>query len=92
MGRPMKLELTRVGLLVLLGNRYTTRGALFLYVYIGVSFFTYIYPGGVRGVVDNIVENGHGIYELKSWPGLFAIPIVFDKGMNQIIFLSAMGK
>ena len=28
MGRPMRLELTRVGLLVLLANRYTTRGAL----------------------------------------------------------------
>ena len=27
MGRPMKLELTRVGLLVQLANRYTTRGA-----------------------------------------------------------------
>ena len=30
MGRPMRLELTRVGLLVYLANRYTTRGALFL--------------------------------------------------------------
>ena len=28
MGRPMRLELTRVGLLVQLANRYTTRGAL----------------------------------------------------------------
>ena len=28
MGRPMRLELTRVGLLVYLANRYTTRGAL----------------------------------------------------------------
>ena len=27
MGRPMRLELTRVGLLVSLANRYTTRGA-----------------------------------------------------------------
>ena len=27
MGRPMRLELTRVGLLVELANRYTTRGA-----------------------------------------------------------------
>ena len=27
MGRPMRLELTRIGLLVLLANRYTTRGA-----------------------------------------------------------------
>ena len=27
MGRPMRLELTRVGLLVNLANRYTTRGA-----------------------------------------------------------------
>ena len=27
MGRPMRLELTRVGLLVKLANRYTTRGA-----------------------------------------------------------------
>ena len=27
MGRPIKLELTRVGLLVQLTNRYTTRGA-----------------------------------------------------------------
>ena len=27
MGRPMRLELTRVGLLVYLANRYTTRGA-----------------------------------------------------------------
>ena len=26
MGRPMRLELTRVGLLVKLANRYTTRG------------------------------------------------------------------
>ena len=26
MGRPMRLELTRVGLLVQLANRYTTRG------------------------------------------------------------------
>ena len=28
MGRPMRLELTRVGLLDYLANRYTTRGAL----------------------------------------------------------------
>ena len=28
MGRPMRLELTRVGLLDYLVNRYTTRGAL----------------------------------------------------------------
>ena len=28
MGRPMRLELTRVGLLAQLANRYTTRGAL----------------------------------------------------------------
>ena len=28
MGHPMRLELTRVGLLVLLANHYTTRGAL----------------------------------------------------------------
>ena len=28
MGHPMRLELTRVGLLVYLANRYTTRGAL----------------------------------------------------------------
>ena len=28
-GRPMRLELTRVGLLVYLANRYTTRGALY---------------------------------------------------------------
>ena len=27
MGHPMKLELTRVGLLVKLANRYTTKGA-----------------------------------------------------------------
>ena len=27
MGRPMRLELTRVGLLDYLANRYTTRGA-----------------------------------------------------------------
>ena len=27
MGRPMRLELTRVGLLVELANHYTTRGA-----------------------------------------------------------------
>ena len=27
MGRPMRLELTRVGLLVKLANRYTTKGA-----------------------------------------------------------------
>ena len=27
MGRPMRLELTRVGLLVKLANRYTNRGA-----------------------------------------------------------------
>ena len=27
MGRPMRLELARVGLLVKLANRYTTRGA-----------------------------------------------------------------
>ena len=31
MGRPMRLELTRVGLLVQLANRYTTRGALSTY-------------------------------------------------------------
>ena len=31
MGRPMRLELTRVGLLVSLANRYTTRGALSLF-------------------------------------------------------------
>ena len=30
MGRPMRLELTRVGLLVQLANRYITRGALFV--------------------------------------------------------------
>ena len=30
MGRPMRLELTRVGLLDYLANRYTTRGAPFL--------------------------------------------------------------
>ena len=28
MGHPMRLELTRVGLLVKLANRYTTKGAL----------------------------------------------------------------
>ena len=28
MGRPMRLELTRVDLLVMLANRYTTKGAL----------------------------------------------------------------
>ena len=27
MGRPMRLELTRVGLLVKFANRYTTKGA-----------------------------------------------------------------
>ena len=31
MGRPMRLELTRVGLLVKLANRYTTKGALDIY-------------------------------------------------------------
>ena len=29
MGHPMRLELTRVGLLVYLANRYTIRGALY---------------------------------------------------------------
>ena len=33
MGRPMRLELTRVGLLVHLANRYTTRGAQQTYLY-----------------------------------------------------------
>ena len=33
MGRPMRLELTRVGLLDYLANRYTTRGALHIIVY-----------------------------------------------------------
>ena len=41
MGRPMRLELTRVGLLVNLANRYTTRGAhinthIYLCVYVSV--------------------------------------------------------
>ena len=34
MGHPMRLELTRVGLLVKLANRYTTKGAsLSIYIY-----------------------------------------------------------
>ena len=33
MGHPMRLELTRVGLLVKLANRYTTRGALNTYTW-----------------------------------------------------------
>ena len=32
MGHPMRLELTRVGLLVKLANRYTTKGALSCFV------------------------------------------------------------
>ena len=31
MGHPMRLELTRVGLLVKLANHYTTKGALILF-------------------------------------------------------------
>ena len=34
MGHPMRLELARVGLLVKLANRYTTKGALFPLSYI----------------------------------------------------------
>ena len=46
MGHPMRLELTRVGLLVKLANRYTTKGAqgvLFMddITYIYVYIFTY---------------------------------------------------
>ena len=40
MGRPMRLELTHVGLLVKLANRYTTKGAL-LYVYKALSLGSY---------------------------------------------------
>ena len=42
MGRPMRLELTRVGLLVKLANHYTTRGALCMCVYIYVCMYIYI--------------------------------------------------
>ena len=34
MGHPMRLELTRVGLLVKLANRYTTKGALDAILYV----------------------------------------------------------
>ena len=39
MGPPMRLELTRVGLLVKLANRYTTKGALRACVYERVFVF-----------------------------------------------------
>ena len=50
MGRPMKLELTRVGLLVKLANHYTTRGAqgvvlddllwvVFIFIWSGLYLF-----------------------------------------------------
>ena len=40
MGRPMWLELTRVGLLVKLANRYTTKGApIYIYMCVYVQFF-----------------------------------------------------
>ena len=46
MGRPMRLELTRVSLLVKLANRYTTRGALdpsnitqMLYVAVNIQYY-----------------------------------------------------
>ena len=34
MGRLVRLELTRVGLLVQFANRYTTRGALFFFFFV----------------------------------------------------------
>ena len=50
MGRPMRLELTRIGLLVQLANRYTTRGALtsikllvIMFWFISVYTHTHIY-------------------------------------------------
>ena len=51
MGHPMRLELTRVGLLVELANHYATRGAQtnyvcvykrFLYIYILYLMHTYV--------------------------------------------------
>ena len=42
MGRPMRLELTRVGLLVQLANRYTTRGAPKKYIIDNISYYTVI--------------------------------------------------
>ena len=38
MGRPIRLELTRVGLLVRLANRYTTRMVLVLVIYKALCF------------------------------------------------------
>ena len=44
MGRPMRLELTRVGLLVLLANHYTTRGAhCTIDIYIDIYLYLYSY-------------------------------------------------
>ena len=41
MGRPVRLELTRVGLLVKLANRYTTRGAPHRNYYSRTEFDSY---------------------------------------------------
>ena len=49
MGHPMRLELTRVGLLVKLANRYTTKGALnnndrpLIYIETHTNTYTHIY-------------------------------------------------
>ena len=67
----MRLELTRVGLLVELAKHYTTRGALStivgylnpnpLYMYILLIILT------CRGVMVIVVGNGHG--DMSSNPG-----------------------
>ena len=71
MGRPMKLELTRIGLLVQLANHYTTRGAQryswyillsqltgqFLYVYI----YIYIY------IYTRVTWKVHRLTKILSW-------------------------
>ena len=53
-GHPMRLELTRVGLLVKLANHYTTRGALLSYP---MNFVWFGYINGISTIVGYSMPN-----------------------------------
>ena len=67
-GHPVRLELTRVGLLVELANHYTTRGA---YVYVFVHKYTNMEKERIRRMILFIVE----LFACVEWFGFYVKPL-----------------
>ena len=71
-GHPMRLELTRVGLLVELANHYTTRGAWTFYVR-----FTYPYHGYVTLAIFETTQLWANKWLI--WNGIISLRLQFLK-------------